>query len=80
VTIVDLCQLARDQLMVRSRPMACNTDHPPGTPASANGHYRLVNVFSSPTEYSAHGRRSVPLPHAPRRQGWRLERETADDA
>lgn len=66
--------------MVLSLPMTCSTNHPPGTPAPVNGRYRLVNVFGRPTEYSTHVRRGESLPHAPRGQGWQLERETDDDA
>ena len=60
--------------------MAHDEEHPPGTTAPISGHYRMVNVFGTPTVYSIHVRHGEPLPSAPRGHGWRLERETEEDA
>jgi len=59
--------------------MASDTEHLPGSTAPVTGHYRLVNVFGSPTEHSVHVRRGETLPGAPRGNRWRLERETDED-
>jgi hypothetical protein len=60
-------------------PMANETEHPPGGPAPASGHYRLLNTFGTPTAHTVHVRRGEPLPDAPRGQGWQLERKTDED-
>ena len=59
--------------------MANETEHSPGAIAPTTGHYRLMNVFGTPTEHASHVRRNEPLPAAPRGHGWRLEQETGEE-
>jgi hypothetical protein len=59
--------------------MPHDNDHAPGTPAPATGHYRLVNLFGTPTQHSVHVRHGEPLPDAARGWGWRLDREGEKD-
>ena len=59
--------------------MADDTEHPPGATAPVTGHYRLLNVFGSPTGLSAHILSGDALPYAPRGHTWRLEQETGED-
>ena len=47
-------------------------------PAPTTGHYRLLNVFGTPTEHTTHIRRGEALPAAPRGYGWRLEQEMGE--
>jgi hypothetical protein len=59
--------------------MVDDTEHPPGAVAPATGHYRLLNVFGTPTDHTTHVRRGDTLPAAPRGHGWLLEQETDVD-
>jgi hypothetical protein len=59
--------------------MMYDTEHPPGAIAPVTGHYRLLNVFGTPTGLSAHMRRGEALPAAPRGYGWLLEQETGEE-
>ncbi len=56
--------------------MPHDAEHPPGAAAPVTGHYRLLNVFGTPTTHRVHVRRGEALPSAPRGHGWRLEQET----
>jgi hypothetical protein len=62
----------------KSRPLADNAEHRPGTLAPVTGVYRLLNVFGAETHTHAHVVRGEPLPGAPMGHGWRLERETEE--